>query len=126
MTTARKRAASVRHPTMEAIVHGLFRFDEEWQAIKRMEAVKARFIVAKYQEADVWPPTLKLWIRAYELSDEEIAQGYHGHFALMRCVKLEDGKFTLTLTKLDVPLERHPQKKRPPQAHPDWQHPILR
>ncbi len=126
MKTPRKRAATIRNPTLEAIRHGLFRFDEEWQAVKRLEVLKSHFIVAKEQEENVWPPSLTLWIRDYGVSEEEAKEGYRGHFARIVCQKMEDGKFTLTMEKQDVPLSRHPQKKRPPRSHPDWGHPILR
>src|SRR5437868_9775838 len=39
---------------------------------------------------------------------------------------LPQGKWTLTLTKIDIPLNKHPLKKAVPRRYPNWGHPVLR
>src|SRR5579871_5730716 len=111
MPGPQKRLATLRHPSIEAVADGLFRFAGEQQAIERMEAIRSRFIAAREQEEEVWPPTLIFWIRGYAITKEEEEKGYQGNFARMRC-EMRGDKYTLVLDKLDIPLAKHPQKKR--------------
>lgn len=122
--TSKKRYASASLPLMEAILNTLFRFSKEEQALKQLEELRERFILSKEQEDDNL--SVRLWISDFSLTEEEIAQGYLGNFAVIRHRKIGDGKFTLYPEKLEIELKNHPQKKRPKRAHPDWGHPILR
>ncbi len=119
-----KRVAVLKHPLIEAVIHGLFKFTEERQAVARLNEIKSKFIVGKDQDPS--GRTLKLWIKDYELSDEDIKKGYRGHFGEISIKQLDKRKCSLHLAKLDVPLAAHPQKTRAKRSHPDWGHPVLR
>lgn len=60
------------------------------------------------------------------MTKEEKALHYRGHFARLRVQPADNGKWTITSEKIDVPLEKHPQKERPRSRHPNWGHPVLR
>ena len=122
---ANRTLATENHPTIQAIIHSLFRFETVEQATSRLEAVKKHFIISSRLPKDDDEKTLKLWIRGYDISEDEEKQGYLGNYAAIK-VKEIDGKFTLTTEKQRIALKYHPQRKRPRQTHPDWGHPALR
>lgn len=121
-----KRLATFDHPLIGAIAEGLFRFVDKEQAMRRINELRNEFVVAKEQKVEGQPYNLKLWIKDYALSEGEIKQGYRGHFAGISIIRLENGKYSLAMTKIEVPLNLHPQKTRPRRSHPDWGHPVLR
>jgi len=96
-----KRVAVLKHPLIEAVIHGLFKFTEDRQAVARLNEIKNKFIVAKDQDGS--GRTLKLWIKDYELSDDDIKKGYRGHFGEISIRQLDKRKCSLHLEKLDVP-----------------------
>lgn len=123
----RKRLATERHPTIEAILNDLFRFETEKQAQDRIDTIREHFIISKKLPKDKDNPnTLKLWIRGYGISKDEEKKGYLGNYAAFRTVKLKDDKFTIRAEKQPISLKYHPQRKRPKRKHPDWGHPALR
>lgn len=120
-----RKYATTRHPLIEAVVEGLFQLETKKQAEARMKELRDSFVFSRDQVEDE-PEAARLWIRGYGLSDDEKKQGYRGHFGIIRIFEKDDGKWTLLTEKEDVPLDKHPQKERPKQAHPDWGHPLLR
>lgn len=123
----RKRLATERHPTIEAILNDLFRFETEKQAQDRIDTIRDHFIISKKLPKDKDNPnTLKLWIRGYGINKDEEKKGYLGNYAAFRTVKLKDDKFTIRAEKQPIALKYHPQRKRPKRKHPDWGHPALR
>ncbi|MCB2082094.1 MAG: hypothetical protein KDD76_05605 [Rickettsiales bacterium] len=122
----RKRYASVKAPVVEASIGGMFRFSDKVQAIKQLDALKERFIISKDQEENAAHPSLRMWIKDYQVTTAEKSKGYTGNYAIIRCKELEGKKYTLYAEKEEVDYKYHPQKKRRKQKHPDWGHPMLR
>lgn len=120
-----KRLATEKHPTIEAIINGLFRFENIEQAVARLEAIKNNFILSSKLPKGDDEHTLKLWIRGYNVSPEEEKNGYLGNYAKIKINNI-DGKFRLIAEKQDINLKYHPQRKRPKRKNPDWGHPALR
>ncbi len=120
-----RRLATEKHPTIEAITNGLFRFEKKAQALARLETIKSHFIISSKLPKDTDENTLKLWIRGYDITEDEQKQGYLGNYAAIKVIEL-DGKFTLNAEKQRIALKYHPQRKRPRGKHPDWGHPALR
>lgn len=121
-----RRVASSNNPTLEAICASMFRFDSEAQAQAVLNRVRQQFILSKEQETDNPTHAVRLWIRGFALSEEELQEGYLGHYAIIRVKKVTDNRFTLFAEKQPVELHLHPQRKRPPRKQPDWGHPIMR
>jgi hypothetical protein len=124
----KKRTATMEDPTMEAIAGGHFRFATLQQAVSLLDRIGKQCIIASKQdriEADK-PPTLRLWIRGYDLTEEEKKEGYRGHYARIAIERIEGGRYRLVAEKMPVELKFHPQKERPKFQHPNWGHPILR
>lgn len=123
----RKKIATMTHPVIEAVAHALFRYDDIEQAYAQMESIKKQFVISKEQpqEDDAAGPQLRLWIRGYDLTQDDKSKGYTGHFAILNIKQIE-GRYAIAATKDTTPLAQHPQKRRPKQSHPDWGHPILR
>ncbi len=123
----KKKIATMLHPTLQAIVHELFRFEDKDIALGRLKSLKENFIVSKEQPADDLPdgPYVRLWIKGYSISKKQKIQGAKGNYALIGVREVEK-RFTLYAIKEDVAVKVHPQRKRPKQQHPDWGHPILR
>ncbi len=133
-----KKYATIGHPTIHALVHGLYRFASDEQAKKLLAKLKNQFVFSNnnnvlgegnrggVEQVDGHLAPSLLWIRGFEVTKEEIDQGYVGHFALAASALLPDGKYTLKAYKLASELAIHPQRKRQQQQHPNWGHPILR
>ena len=119
-----RKIATIKNPTIEATVNGLYRFENEKQALDRIQTLRDNFIISKTQDDD--DSTTFLWIKGFEITDKESEAGYLGNFAEIQIKKLEDGKFALGAEKVETDIKNHPQKKRPKQAMPNWGHPILR
>ncbi len=112
------------NPVIDAVAAGLFRFTSLHQVRARLTQIREEFLISKDQDLKN-PDTIKLWIRDYALTPEEISGGYLGNYALIR--PKNDGKhISLIAEKLNVDLKSHPRKQRPKMRHPDWGHPILR
>jgi hypothetical protein len=129
MTTAKKKKlATVRNPTIEAVVKQLLRLPDEQSALGRLESLRAYFVTSNKQITETKTPSVLLWIKGFEVSNAELAKGYHGHFAVVTYKRLPDGKYTLTATKITMDLKHHPERKYQPvrQRHPNWGHPVLR
>lgn len=123
-----KKMATVRNPSVEAVVKGLLRLPNEQSALDKMDNLRMHFVISKQQIEDSKNPTLVMWIKGFEVSADELKKGYLGHFAVITPKMLDDGKFCLTATKLDFELAKHPQRKyqAKTQRHPNWGHPVLR
>lgn len=115
--------ASVKHPSIKAVLDQKYRLPALEDAKARLEILKNHFICSKEQkEAD----GLHLWIEGFALTTPEKKKGFLGHYALIRIRKLSQGHYTLIAEKQETELGLHPQKRRPRQTHPDWGHPVLR
>ena len=79
----KKLIASLKDPTLEAIIAGRFRFGTPAQAVVVMDRIYKNFTISKDQNP-IGPdnsPTLKLWISGFAVTDEDIKKGYKGNFA---------------------------------------------
>lgn len=119
--------ATIKHPTVEALVHGLYKYVDRQQAIARLEGIRSNFVMSKDSQAtDAQNPSALFWIKGYGLNEAELTAGFTGHFCRMEIATNAKGQFTLSATKVEVPLEKHPQKKRVAAKHPNWGHPVMR
>lgn len=119
--------ATVKHPTIEALVHGLYKYVNRKDAVARLENIRANFVMSKDTEGNSPDhPTALFWIKGYGLTDAELEQGFTGHFCRMEIATNAKGQFTLSATKIEIPLAKHPQKKRAAATHPNWGHPVMR
>lgn len=127
MSDAERKYATVQHPTVEALVNGLYKYIHRKDAIARLENIRANFVMSKDA-----PPSTKedpvalFWIKGYAVNEAEEKQGYTGHFCRMEITTNSKGQFTLAASKVETPLAKHPQKKRQQSTHPNWGHPIMR
>lgn len=121
-----KKYATLKHPTIEAAVEGMYYFADKSKAIARLGTIRSSF-VGKKADADTPenPEEYTLWIRGYGL-DKEDGFGYRGHYARLYVTRGKDGLWTILPEKIAVPLTQHPQRERPDFDHPDWSYPIMR
>lgn len=127
MATQERKYATARHPTIEALVHGLYRYKDRKQAISRFKNITEYFVLSKEQPTSTEEsPAAMLWIKGFAVTEDETAAGFTGQFAEIRVVTLDSGIHSLTATRVDKPLSAHPQKKRSAAKHPNWGHPVMR
>lgn len=127
MSDKQRKYATVKHPTIEALVHGLYRYTDRAQAIARFKNIAGNFVLTKDQPTStVEDPALHFWIKGYAVTAEEETAGFTGHYCEMRVGMTDKGLYTLTATKLERPITSHPQKKRLQSKHPNWGHPVMR
>lgn len=123
----KKKYASIKNPTIEAIISENFRFADADQAKTRLEALRETFITSRLPEdVDPEPKELKLWIRGYGLSASMREKGYIGNYARFEVRRAEQGKWTLAPVLLSIDKKYHPQRRQPKRRHPNWGHPIMR
>lgn len=123
----KKKYASVKNPTIEAILGEHFKFSNADQAKDRLEALSDTFITSRLPEdIDPDPKELKLWIRGYGLSSAMREKGYIGNYARFEVKRAEKGKWTISPVLLSIDKKYHPQRRQPPRRHPNWGHPIMR
>ena len=114
------------HETIQAMAHSLFRFQTIAQAQLITNRLAEEFILAPKLSDPGDKKAIVLWVRGMEVTPEEQGLGYLGNFGKISMHKLPSGKWTLTLAKMTVPLNKHPLRKAMPRAHPNWGHPVLR
>lgn len=123
----RKKYASVKNPTIEAVLNETFRFSDVEQAQARLDAIRETFIVSKLpEELDTNPLEVKLWIRGYGLSSELREKGFIGNYARLETKQISKGKWTISPVLLSIDKKYHPQRRQTPKRHPNWGHPIMR
>lgn len=115
--------ANTKSALIEAVITHSFRFADLTDAVAKIAFLKTHFITTPHFVPDS-PEDAVLWIKDYSLDAAEIEEGRTGNFAHVTWKQTPQGIFTLTAQKLDVPLEKHPQRKTP--NHPDWGHYLLR
>lgn len=127
MSDKQRKYATANHPTIEALVHGLYRYADRKQALARFKNIAEHFVLSKDQpESTPEQPVALLWIKGYGVTPEEEAQGFTGHFCEMSLGLTDKGQHTLIAKRIDKPITTHPQKKRLQSKHPNWGHPVMR
>lgn len=127
MADKQRKYATAKHPTIEALIHGLYKYRERAQAVQRFTNIVNHFVLSKEQpESTPEEPAALLWIKGFAVTPEEEALGYTGHFCEMRIGRGDKGVFTLIAKRIDKPITQHPQKKRLKSKHPNWGHPVMR
>lgn len=126
MTKRRLTYASVQSPDIQAILARSFRFAERALAEKKIKALEARFFRSKHQPQTEDGHNLILWIRGFEVTEDEQSQRIIGNYALISPKQLPDGAWTLTATKLNAEPGLHPQRQRPKAMNPNWAHPVIK
>ncbi len=124
----KKHIASIENPTFEAITGGFFRFETEAQAVTLMQRLSEQFFISTDQEP-LGPngcPTLKIWIRGFDISPQEATKGYRGNYARIVIKKLPEARVTLIAEKIPTALKTHPRREQPKRRHPNNGHPLLR
>lgn len=123
----RPKYATIKNPTIEAILGENFRFANEAQALARIESLRDTFIVSPLpKNIDDNSLAFKLWIRGYGLTSEAREAGYIGNYARFEIKPVDNGKFTLAAVLVSVDKKYHPQRRQTAKRHPNWGHPIMR
>lgn len=121
LPASQKYYASLKNPTIEAVIGGLFSFETHAQAEARLAGIRQLCVVSKDSDEE----TLVLWVKDF-VDEDERADGYAGNFAGIRVALLPNGRFTLAAEKIVKHKKFHPRRVREKHSHPNWGHPILR
>ncbi|MDX1974260.1 MAG: hypothetical protein SFT92_01150 [Rickettsiales bacterium] len=113
--------AKATDPMIEAVIGGFFRFTQREEAQARLHDLASMYVVSKRQPTN----GLHLWVRHYDISQEEKKKGFRGHFMTISITE-QNGMFSLRAIKDQQPLAKHPQKDRPDLNMPDMGHYLLR
>ena len=123
----KKLYATTKNPTILAIVEGRYSFLSLQDAEDFLEQIKQRFVVSTHsKEHEGGRHSLYIWIKGYQITEDEKKQNYTGNFALLQAAPNDKGKFHIQISKIESELKHHPQRKYPKQSHPNWGHPVLR
>jgi hypothetical protein len=120
-----KKYATIKHPTIAAVINEAFIFDSEADAVDRIITLNQYFIFSVKHQEKKYGVNDVLWIRGYSINENDKTDGFLGNFAKID-LKKKGFNFTLFCTKILVPLKNHPMRERPKMSHPDWGHPFLR
>lgn len=121
----RRRIAAADLPVIEATLKQLYRFSTIEQAVNRLNQIREEFEIASVQEG-AEGPMVKMWIKGFSITDEELKEGALGNYAVITPRKVAEGHIILHAEKVETPVAKHPQRVRPQQKHPNWGHPVLR
>ena len=114
----------MKSPIIAAAVQGLYSFTNEIQAKKFFEQLKNRHIISKSEEKS--DSEAMMWVKDYDISEKQAAEGFKGNFGLFKVVKKDRTKFTIIVEKVEIELKKHPVREYPKKEHPNWGHPVLR
>jgi len=122
----KKYYAYFEHETVQAMLHSLFRFQNPMQA----QLVSNRFADEVILSPKMSDPkdrkAIILWVRDLDVTAEQKKLGYLGNYAKISLVKLPNGKWTLSMVRIDVPLNKHPLYVKVARRYPNSGHPVLR
>jgi hypothetical protein len=124
-TKHKKILANAKSPIIDAVIHQRYVFATKKDALNKIVTIEERFVKSTLAES-VDPECTVIWIRDYQLTQDEIKAGCIGNYALLYADKMPDGKFTVAARKLTIEPSRHPQRKRTKSKHPDWGYWVLR
>lgn len=125
----KSRIATMKDAAVAAAVEGRFRFATEQQAQETLDKICSRFIISKdspVPNESGKHTEIKIWIRGYDVTDEEKDKGARGNYALIKIKRVNGGRYALVAEKLNIDIGHHPEKERPKARHPNWGHPVLR
>jgi hypothetical protein len=103
----------------------MYRFGSESEARQQLEILKRHFIPSRQQIINDDSPSLHLWIKGYEVTEEDNAQGIIGHFAVISYRQVE-GSYTLHAIRIPTDAKLHPQRGQVARDNPNWGHPVMR
>ncbi len=122
----KKYYAYVEHETVQAMLHSLFRFQTAMQA----QLVSNRFADEVILSPKMRDPkdraALFLWVRGLDVTEDQQKLGYLGNYAKISLLKLPNGKWTLNMVRVDIPLVKHPLRVKVSRRYPNSGHPVLR
>lgn len=102
-----------------------FRTKEKARII--LDKISKKYITSRKDENEDYPDdAIKLWIKWFDVSQEEREKGYKGNYAWIRIQEVNRNQYTLKIEKVHVPLNFHPQKRIQRKANPNNGHPLLR
>ena len=121
------RYANALGKGIAAAINGLYRFQREQSAYDKLARLTEEYITAKTEQAED-DKSVTIWLRNFELTPEKEEAGYLGNFAKLDVTRMddEDGHYSITAELIDIPLNKHPLRKRAVSRAPNWGHPILR
>ena len=122
--TATVRYANASDPMIAAIISEMFRFTTIEQSDERLKQLREVYIVSK-PKTDEPTSGLTLWIKGYDVTDEEKENGFIGNYAVLTSKKVA-GKYSITSTKKPMELKNHPQRLLVKQRVANWGFPLLR
>lgn len=123
---SKKRFANVKDAMIEAVLGDHYRFADKEQAKIQLDILKSHYFISKHPDHKDSDESCTLWVRGFEVTPEQEAQGAQGNFIKITCVKTDPKNFSFFTRKVDIDLSVHPQRKRVAQRHPNWGHPVLR
>ena len=122
----KKNYAFAAHESVQAMIHSLFRFQTLEQAQMITNKFAEEFTLAPKMSDPLDKKSFVLWVHSLELTEKEKQEGFLGNFGRITMHQIPSGKWTLTLTKLNVPLRKHPMRKPVARRHPNMGHPVMR
>lgn len=122
----KKRFANIKDAMIQAVTGGHYSFASEQQAKTQLGILKSHYFISKHPDHKDTDSACTLWVRDYEVTDEQRQKGALGNFLKVSCVKTAPNAYGFFVKKVDIDLSVHPQRKRILQRHPNWGHPILR
>ncbi len=121
-----KHYAYFEHETVQAMLHSLFRFQTAMQAQLVSNRFADQVILAPKMSDPRDRKAIILWVRDLDVTDEQRKLGYLGNYGKISLLQLPNGKWTLSMVRIDVPLVKHPLKIKVARRYPNTGHPVLR
>ena len=121
-----KYYAYFEHETVQAMLHSLFRFQSAMQAQLVSNRFADQVILSPKMSDPKDRKAIILWVRDLDVTPEQRKLGYIGNYAKISLLQLPNGKWTLSMLRIDVPLVKHPVKLQVERRYPNNGHPVLR
>jgi hypothetical protein len=120
--------AFTRHHLIRPLLSGMRRFESAAEVADHFQEMRKAFKVSDKRAAGEPSGALVLWVRGYEVTNEERARGYVGNY--MTLTAQRHGHYYIArIKKRFEPLSRHPLGARNMSKHrpnPDWGVHVLR
>lgn len=122
----KKVLANVKSPVINAVLNRRYVFSSKEHAEAKIDFIQSRFVRSSYGQEDESNPRTIIWVRGYDVTEDEAKSGCIGNYAILYVDETMDGKYTVAAQKVIADAARHPQRKRKKSKHPDWGYWVLR
>ncbi|MEV7229731.1 ATP-binding protein [Polymorphospora sp. NPDC051019] len=120
-----RRYAVLGQGEIVAFLTGELRYTSRAEAVASLQRLREVYPIARREDDD--SDSVRLWVKWFGLTIQDWEAGFVGHYVDLEPEPVGAGQWRIGVHKHRVDrIDRHPERRSPGQAHPNWGHRVLR